>query len=86
MRWIHTPADRAFVESLASAMAVGPTLRGADNECTRQILAPLLIRRGITDAESAANYLSPSLSHLHAPEQMTGLSTAVDRVEAAIER
>ncbi len=86
MRWIHTPADRAFVESLTSAMAAGPTLRGADNERTRQILAPLLIRRGITDAESAANYLSPSLSLLHPPEQMMGLRTAVDRVEAAIER
>jgi single-stranded-DNA-specific exonuclease len=86
MRWTYTPADQALVESLTSALAAGPTLRGADHECTRQILAPLLIRRGVIDAESAANYLSPSLSHLHAPEQMTGLRTAVDRVEAAIER
>src|SRR5207302_8147814 len=29
---------------------------------------------------------SPSLAYLHAPEQMTGLSAAVDRLDAAIER
>ncbi len=42
--------------------------------------------RGITDAESAARFVSPSLSHLHPPEQMTGLRAAVDRIDAAIER
>jgi single-stranded-DNA-specific exonuclease len=45
-----------------------------------------LLRRGIYDAESVAKYLSPSLSHLHAPELMTGLSAAVDRINDAIER
>ncbi|HTW57037.1 MAG TPA: single-stranded-DNA-specific exonuclease RecJ [Terriglobales bacterium] len=49
-------------------------------------LARLLLRRGIVDAESAAAYLSPSLSHLHAPERMTGLPAAVERIDAAIER
>jgi len=86
MRWIHTPAEQALIESLTSAMADGGVLRGAGNERTRRILAPLLIRRGISDAESAANYLLPSLAHLHAPELMTGLRIAVDRIAAAIER
>ena len=63
-----------------------PALRSVGGERTAQILAPLLIRRGIGDAESAAKYLSPSLSHLHAPELMTGLPAAVDRIGAAIER
>ncbi len=85
MRWIHTPADRAFVASLAAALNASPVLRGAANQATRQILAPLLIRRGICDLESAARYLSPSLSHLHAPELMSGLPAAVDRIDAAIE-
>ena len=31
-------------------------------------------------------FLSPSLSHLHAPERMTGLRAAVERIDAAIER
>jgi single-stranded-DNA-specific exonuclease len=86
MRWMHTPADRALVESLVGAMTRMPALKSVGSERTAQILAPLLIRRGIDDAESAAKYLSPSLSHLHAPELMTGLPAAVDRINAAIER
>jgi single-stranded-DNA-specific exonuclease len=46
----------------------------------------LLVRRGISDPEAAADYLSPSLSHLHSPDQMMGLSAAVDRLDAAIAR
>ena len=44
------------------------------------------IRRGITEPDSAARFLFPSLAHLHAPEEMTGLRAAVDRIDAAIER
>jgi single-stranded-DNA-specific exonuclease len=86
MRWIQTPADRARVESLIDGMCTDPALRTVGSQRTAQILAPLLLRRGIYDAESAAKYLSPSLSHLHAPELMTGLSAAVDRINDAIER
>jgi single-stranded-DNA-specific exonuclease len=49
-------------------------------------LARLLIRRGITDPDSAARFLFPSLDHLNAPEEMLGLRSAVDRLDAAIER
>jgi single-stranded-DNA-specific exonuclease len=49
-------------------------------------LARLLLQRGVTDAEAAANYLWPELSHLHAPEKMKGLRESVDRIDAAIER
>jgi len=59
-------------------------LRG--NAQTAQILAPLLVNRGLGDPESAHRFLSPSLSHLHAPEQMSGLQAAVDRLNAAVER
>jgi single-stranded-DNA-specific exonuclease len=86
MRWIHTPADPVLVESLVGGMRAVPALNSVGSERTAQILAPLLIHRGICDAESAAKYLSPSLSHLHAPELMTGLPAAVDRINAAIDR
>jgi single-stranded-DNA-specific exonuclease len=86
MRWIHTPADRALVESLVGGMRADPAIRCAGSERTARILAPLLVRRGISDAKSAARYLSPALSHLHAPERMMGLPAAVDRIAAAIER
>src|SRR4029077_5804356 len=48
-------------------------------------LARLLMRRGITDPDSASRFLFPRIAHLHAPEQMTGLRVAVDRLDAAIE-
>jgi single-stranded-DNA-specific exonuclease len=84
MRWIHTPADFSLLNSLAFGIRTNAALHGSER--TAHVLAPLLIRRGIPDAESAAKYLSPSLSHLHAPELMTGLRAAVDRIDAAIER
>jgi len=84
MQWIRKAADRNLVEPLSSALRADAALRISAR--TSHILAPLLVRRGISDAESAANFLSPSLAHLHAPEQMMGLSAAVVRLETAIAR
>src|SRR5271169_1935151 len=84
MRWIQKPTDQEMVDSLVAALRADPALRGVAR--TAHILAPLLVRRGITDPESAGIFLSPSLSHLHAPELMTGLRAAVDRLDTAIER
>ena len=82
MRWIQKPIDHPLVAPLIDGLRSNPALRGVSG----YILAPLLVRRGITDADSAATFLSPSLSHLHAPERMSGLRLAVDRIDAAIER
>jgi len=84
MRWIQKPSDQTAVGPLIAALRSDPTHRGIANAA--HILAPLLLRRGITDAGSAAIFLSPALSHLHAPDRMTGLRAAVDRIDAAIER
>ena len=86
MQWIHKLTDQNVVQSLASCLQTDPVLRGRVDPRAVRVLAPLLVRRGISDAESAAIYLSPSLSHLHAPQRMTGLPAAVDRIAAAIER
>ena len=82
MRWIQKPIDHPLVAPLIDGLRTNPALRGVSGH----ILAPLLVRRGVTDADSAATFLSPSLSHLHAPERMSGLRLAVDRIDAAIER
>jgi single-stranded-DNA-specific exonuclease len=82
MQWIHTPPDSALVAALASSLRTDRALPGS----TAHILAPLLIGRGITDPDSAQRFLSPSLLHLHSPDQMTGLPSAVDRLDAAIAR
>src|SRR5580698_323112 len=83
MQWIPKNPAHDAVESLASSLRSHGLLRG---KFTAAILAPLLVARGIADPESAQRFLSPSLSHLHAPEQMMGLPAAVDRLDAAIER
>jgi len=84
MRWIHKTSDQDLVTPLIAALRTDPALRGVANAA--HILATLLVRRGIADVESASAFLSPSLSHLHAPERMTGLPAAVERISAAIER
>jgi single-stranded-DNA-specific exonuclease len=92
VRWELAAEDPAQVQALAAALRELPQLpfnRGAQkaNGCgPAQTLARLLIRRGLSDADSAARFLTPSLDHLHSPEQMTGLRCAVDRIDAAIER
>jgi len=85
MRWIHEPSEQTTIECLSAALRENAALSGRASGNTLPILASLLVRRGITDPESAGRFLAPSLSHLHAPEQMTGLRTAVNRIEAAIE-
>ena len=84
MRWLQKATDQSLVGPLIAALRSNSPQSGVAKAA--HILAPLLVRRGITDHESASAFLSPSLSHLHAPEKMTGLRAAVDRIDAAIER
>jgi single-stranded-DNA-specific exonuclease len=93
VRWQLPAEDPAQVQSLAAALRdlpglpfSGPAANGSSRGAPVHTLARLLIRRGITEPDSAARFLAPSLTHLHAPEQMTGLRAAVDRLDAAIER
>ena len=86
MQWIPRTSDQASVDSLIACLHNDQAFRGIASASTAPILAPLLVRRGIRDADSAHRFLAPSLSHLHAPELMTGLRAAVQRIEAAIDR
>jgi single-stranded-DNA-specific exonuclease len=93
VRWELASEDPVRVQALAEALRDFPGLPVSNR--TRNstkpgnplhTLARLLIRRGLTDPDDAARFLFPSITHLHAPEQMTGLCAAVDRIDAAIER
>jgi single-stranded-DNA-specific exonuclease len=81
MQWIHKLAAREVVDNLALSLTGDQKFQG-----TAPVLANLLVQRGITDPDSAREFLAPSLDNLHAPEKLTGLRNAVDRIEAAIER
>src|ERR1700728_2849106 len=84
MQWIQKATNHEILGPLIAGLRTHPANRGVGQAAN--ILAPLLVNRGINDLDSANRYLSPSLSHLHAPERMTGLRAAVDRIDAAIER
>ena len=86
MQWIPKPTDPSRVDPLISSLRTDTALRTLVDSRAAHILAPLLVRRGIADSEAALRYLSPSLAHLHPPEELTGLRAAVDRLDRAIER
>jgi single-stranded-DNA-specific exonuclease len=86
MKWVLADAGTHRAASLAAELSAHPLLRSNSGPGTAHTLASLLLRRGIADFETASRFLSPALSHLHAPAQMAGLLTAIERIEAAIER
>jgi len=53
---------------------------------TLPVLADLLVSRGIDEPEAATRFLQPALADLHDPLRMSGMKSALDRLEAALER
>jgi len=49
-----------------------------------QVIAELLLARGIDSTEAAHRFLNPEISQLHDPSQMLGMAAAVDRIERAV--
>ena len=84
MRWNFLPAESSQVQELARTLSENSALR-LKGELASTV-ARLLVARQIADPESAANFLVPSLQHLHSPYLMTGMQAAVDRLAAAIAR
>ncbi len=74
MRWNLRSGDGMETQRLAAEAGISSTL------------AHLLLLRGVTGAEEAQRFLSPSLSHLHSPYAMSGMAAAVERLRAALER
>ena len=71
-RWTLHPCDAAAAEALARAAKVP------------EIVAELLIGRGITTAEAAAKFFEPTLDQLHDPYLMLGMREAVARIQKAV--
>jgi single-stranded-DNA-specific exonuclease len=95
VRWQLAVDDAIHVQNLALALGELPGLRlgvfgykhsQSKRHNSLQTLARLLIRRGVNTPDEAERFLFPSVNHLHAPEQMTGVRAAVERIDAAIER
>lgn len=85
MKWVPKAVDANRVELLAVELA-GNARLGLHNGLLASTLARLLVMRGIDNRETAERFLTPSLSQLHSPYLMSGMHSAVDRLDAAIER
>ncbi len=72
MRWVYTslPADQ--VETLSRTAGVSP------------VLAELLLRVGLSDADAATKFLRPALGELNDPFLLHNLEAAATRLRAAI--
>ena len=72
-RWIIAKdVDKQVVRSLSESLGID------------EILANLLVQRGITTYEEAKNFFRPSLEHLHDPFLMKDMDKAVDRLQKAM--
>jgi single-stranded-DNA-specific exonuclease len=74
MRWEISPPDQAAVTRLGREGGVS------------NLLARLLVLRGIDQPEAAERFLRPSLDHLHDPYLMADMAAAVARLRGAIEQ
>jgi single-stranded-DNA-specific exonuclease len=73
------------VQALAEILRSQPELHLSDPQVAATV-SRLLVMRGIDEPEAALRFLTPSLDHLHSPYLLTGMKTALDRLETAIER
>ena len=72
-RWIISQdVDKQLVKSLSESLGID------------EILAILLVQRGITNFDEAKNFFRPSLSQLHDPFLMKDMDKAVDRLQKAM--
>jgi single-stranded-DNA-specific exonuclease len=71
-QWVIQPADKRSGE-LAKSLKVS------------NLLAQVLINRGITDATRGAEFLRPRLTELINPEKMPGVKEALERIKQAVE-
>jgi single-stranded-DNA-specific exonuclease len=86
MKWLPKSADETRIVTLAEELRAIQSLRLGGSGRLTTTLARLLVMRGIQDAEAAQTFLSPTLAQLHSPYLMSGMKTAIARLDAALER
>src|ERR1700693_4979852 len=83
MRWIASPLNSPKARVLEAALH-DSNLKISSSALP--VLADLLVARGIDEPDVAAHFLSPQLADLHDPLRMSGMKSALDRLEGALER
>lgn len=72
MRWIHTPFPAEEIEALSKGAGVS------------RVLAELLLRLGLREADAATEFLQPALAALNDPFLLRNLEAGATRLRAAI--
>jgi single-stranded-DNA-specific exonuclease len=72
MRWTHTPFTAGEIEAFGKCAGVS------------RVLAELLLRAGLRDADAAAGFLQPALAGLNDPFLLRNLEAAATRLRQAI--
>jgi single-stranded-DNA-specific exonuclease len=83
VRWISNAFDSAKARALDAKLRETPVKVAAGSLA---VLSDLLVSRGIDDPATAMKFLAPTLDDLHDPLRMKGVKSAIDRLDAAIER
>jgi single-stranded-DNA-specific exonuclease len=86
VRWNVRQAPRDRAEALAAELSSLPLLTGKSSQGSAALLSKLLLFRKVETVEAAQKFLAPSIDHLHSPYLLTGMTAAVERLDAAIER
>src|SRR5438105_141006 len=71
-RWLFPRVHPQEAAALAAALGIA------------QPVAAILHARGLADAASARNFLTPQLDHLHDPALMRDMDAALERIRRAI--
>ena len=88
MRWFPKQIDSVRSTELAQSLRDGVNLPLKKPLTAEEasLLARLLVSRGVNDGNAAKSFLFPALSDLHSSFLMSGMKSALERLEAAIER
>ena len=84
-RWSYKQrGEREVVGKLAALLCVNKDGAKADDLRTYEIIADLLVQRGITTYEEAEMFFRPKYEHLHDPFLLNDMDKAVERILLAI--
>ena len=72
-RWLSLPTQAEPAAELGKALGISPLVAG------------LLLHRGLTDPQSAQEFLQPDLALLHPPSLLPNMDAGVDRLVAALQ-
>lgn len=73
-RWLFYPEDPPTISALSSELQIS------------EIIARILINRGIKTGKAANSYLKPQLTDLYDPYLLKDMDVAVDRIQQALNR